>query len=184
MADAAIDAACRALNRGGIVAYPTEAVFGLGCDPGNADAVERLLVLKQRPREKGLILIAADLPALMPWIASLTDAMRARIEPTWPGPVTWVVPAAEDCPEHIRGRHDSVAVRVTAHPVAAALCRTHGGALVSTSANRGGGKPARDADTVRRLFGDAVDVVIDAPAGDLERPTPIRDARTGRILRQ
>lgn len=184
MTDAAIAAACRALARGGIIAYPTEAVFGLGCDPADAAAVNRLLALKERPQEKGLILIAAELPALTPWIAPLTDDVRARIEPTWPGPVTWLLPAAPDCPQYIRGEHDSIAVRVTAHPVAAALCRTWNGPLVSTSANRGGGEPARDAATVRQLFGDAIDTVIDAPVGDLERPTPIRDARTGEALRE
>lgn len=184
MTDAAIAAACRALAQGGIIAYPTEAVFGLGCDPADAAAVNRLLDLKERPQEKGLILIAADPSAFAPWIAPPTPEIRARIEPTWPGPVTWLLPAAADCPETIRGAHDSVAVRVTAHPVAAALCRSWGGALVSTSANRGGGEPARDAATVRRLFGDALDAVIDAPVGGLERPTPIRDARTGETLRE
>lgn len=184
MAEPDLAAACRALARGGIVAYPTEAVFGLGCDPANAHAVDRLLALKQRDRHKGLILIAADTEALTPWLAPLTPAIRARIEPTWPGPVTWLLPAAPDCPTCIRGAHDTVAVRVTAHPVAAALCRTWRGALVSTSANRGGGEPARDAATVRRLFGDGLDVVIDAPVGGLERPTPIRDARTGATLRE
>lgn len=184
MTDAAIAAACRALARGGIIAYPTEAVFGLGCDPADAAAVNRLLALKERPQEKGLILIAADLSALTPWIAPLTPEIRARTESTWPGPVTWLLPATGDCPETIRGTHDSIAVRVTAHPVAAMLCRSWGGVLVSTSANRGGGEPARDAATVRRLFGDALDAVIDAPVGDLERPTPIRDARTGKTLRE
>lgn len=184
MTDAAISAACRALARGGIIAYPTEGVYGLGCDPADADAVMRLLALKQRPWQKGLILIAAEPAALAPWIAPLDEAIRQRIEPTWPGPVTWLLPAAADCPATVRGEHDSVAVRVTAHPTAAALCRRWGGALVSTSANRGGGEPARDAATVRRLFGDRLDAVIDAPVGDLERPTPIRDGRTGKTLRE
>lgn len=184
MADADIAAACRALARGGIVAYPTEAVFGLGCDPANAGAVDRLLALKQRDRRKGLILIAADMEALVPWIAPLTPGVRARVEPTWPGPVTWLLPAAEHCPARVRGEHDTLATRVTAHPVAAALCRAWQGALVSTSANRGGGEPARDAAAVRALFGDAIDLVIDAPVGGLERPTPIRDARTGASLRE
>lgn len=176
-------AAREVLARGGIVAYPTEAVYGLGCDPANPDAVERLLALKQRPRHKGLILVAADLEALLPWIAPPTEDIRARVLATWPGPVTWLMPASADCPEHVRGRHDTVATRVTAHPVAAGLCRQWGGALVSTSANRGGGEPARDAARVRRLFGDAIDLVIEGPVGDLDRPTPIRDARSGATIR-
>lgn len=180
---AALATACRALARGGLVAYPTEAVFGLGCDPANAAAVDRLLALKDRPWQKGLILIAADEAMLQPWIAPLDDDMRARIEGSWPGPATWLLPAASGCPERVRGEHETLAVRVTDHPVAAALCRAWGGPLVSTSANRGGGEPARDAATVRRIFGDALDAVIDAPVGGLARPTPIRDARAGATLR-
>ena len=184
MAEHDVAAACRALARGGIVAYPTEAVFGLGCDPADAAAVDRLLALKRREWHKGLILIAADRAALQPWIAPPTPDVEARIAATWPGPVTWLLPAADDCPARIRGEHASVAARVTAHPVAAALCRAWGGALVSTSANRGGGEPARDAAAVRELFGDAIDVVVDGPVGGLARPTPIRDARTGNTLRE
>ncbi|MDX1610424.1 MAG: Sua5/YciO/YrdC/YwlC family protein [Halofilum sp. (in: g-proteobacteria)] len=180
---AALATACRALARGGIVAYPTEAVFGLGCDPADAAAVDRLLALKGRPWQKGLILIAADETMLQPWIGPLDDDMRVRLEGSWPGPATWLLPAATDCPQRVRGEHETIAVRVTDHPVAAALCRAWGGALVSTSANRGGGEPARDAATVRDLFGDDIEFVLDAPVGGLARPTPIRDARTGATLR-
>lgn len=180
----AYDAAVAALRRGGIVAYPTEAVYGLGCDPANAAAVARLLDLKQRPRSKGLILIAADEAALQPWLAPLDAATGARIRPTWPGPTTWLLPAADDCPEILRGEHETLAVRVTAHPVAAALCQAWGGALVSTSANLSGGAPVRDADAARALFGTDVDAVVEGAVGGRDRPTPIRDARTGRTLRE
>jgi len=176
--------ACSAIAAGGIVAYPTEAVFGLGCDPANADAVARLLALKGRPEHKGLILISDRLERLLRWLAPLDDEVRARVEPTWPGPVTWLLPAAADCPARLRGEHDTLAVRVTAHPVAAALCRAWGGALVSTSANHAGEPPARDAGTVTRLFGPKVACVVPGEVGSLGRPTPIRDARTGATLRQ
>lgn len=178
-----LEPACRALAAGGIVAYPTEAVFGLGCDPASEAAVMRLLTLKQRPASKGLILIAHELAALAPWLAPLDDLMRARVEPTWPGAATWLLPAAPDVPAHVRGQHDTLAVRVTAHPIAAALCRAWGGPLVSTSANRAGDAPARDADRVRQIFGDDVAIVVDGPLGGLDRPTPIRDGRTGRTVR-
>jgi len=171
------------LAHGGIVAYPTEAVYGLGCDPADREAVERLLSLKQRRWQKGLILIAADLDALRGWIAEPDPEIRARVEPTWPGPVTWLLPAAGNCPPHVRGEHDTLAVRVTAHPVAAELCRAWGGPLVSTSANRAGEEPVRDADRVHALFDDAIDLVIEGAVGDLGRPTPIRDARTGALVR-
>jgi len=183
MAADALAAACRALAAGGIVAYPTEAVFGLGCDPGDPEAVARLLALKGRPEEKGLILIADRLDSLERWLAPLDDTLRARVEPTWPGPVTWLLPAAADCPYVLRGDHDTLAVRVTAHPVASALCRAWGGALVSTSANRAGEPPAPDAAAVERLFGTAVACVVPGAVGPLDRPTPIRDARTGATLR-
>ena len=180
----AVDAACAALARGGVVAYPTEAVYGLGCDPANHAAVDRLLLLKRRDAAKGLILIAAEVEAFSPWIQPLDDALRARIEPTWPGPVTWLVPAADDCPRNLRGDHATLAVRVTAHPEAAALCRAWGGALVSTSANRADAPPIHDAVSIRRRFGADIDVVLEGHVGDLARPTPIRDARTGATIRE
>ena len=180
----AYDRAVAALRRGGIIAYPTEAVYGLGCDPANAAAVARLLDLKQRPQRKGLILIAADEAALQPWLVPIDVTTEARIGPTWPGPTTWLLPTAADCPEFLRGEHETLAVRVTAHPIAAALCRAWGGALVSTSANRSGGEPVRDAASARELFGAGVDAMVEGAVGDLDRPTPIRDARTGRTLRE
>jgi L-threonylcarbamoyladenylate synthase len=180
----AYDTAVAALRRGGIVAYPTEAVYGLGCDPANATAVARLLELKQRPPSKGLILIAADETALRPWLAPIDAATEARIGPTWPGATTWLLPAAADCPWILRGEHETLAVRVTAHPVAAGLCRAWGGTLVSTSANRSGGEPVRDADAARKLFGADIDTVVEGAVGGRERPTPIRDARTGQTLRE
>lgn len=183
MGASAYNAAVAALRRGGIVAYPTEAVYGLGCDPANAAAVARLLALKQRPASRGLILIAADEAALRPWLAPIDADTEARVAPTWPGPTTWLLPAAEDCPAILRGDHETLAVRVTAHPVAAALCRAWGGALVSTSANPSGGQPVRDAAAARQLFGAGVDAVVEGAVGGRERPTPIRDARTGQTLR-
>lgn len=176
-------AACRVLAAGGIIAYPTEAVFGLGCDPANATAVERLLALKRRPMDKGLILIAATQEQLAPWILPTEPAMQTRLDATWPGAVTWLLPAAPSCPRTLRGAHDTLAARVTAHPSTQALCRHWAGALISTSANRTGEEPARDGDGVRERFGAGVDYVIDGPTGGASRPTPIRDARSGETLR-
>ncbi len=183
MTPQAQEAARKTLAGGGVVAYPTEAVFGLGCDPANDDALARLLALKGRDVAKGLILIAHVQAVLEPWLAPLTDEMRARIRPTWPGPVTWLLPAASGVSTALRGEHDTLAVRVTDHPIAAALCRAWGGPLVSTSANRAGGEPARSVDEVRALFGDELDLIIDGEVGDRDRPTTIRDGRTGRTLR-
>ncbi len=166
-----------------MIAYPTEAVWGLGCLPDCPSAVARIMCLKGRAPEKGFILVAAHLGQLKPWLAPPGRALLARVAPTWPGPVTWLLPAAAACPHWLSGGRDTLAVRVTAHPVARALCLAAGMPLVSTSANPGGRRPARSALAVRRVFGDALDLIVPGATGGLARPTPIRDARTGRLLR-
>lgn len=178
-----IDAACAAVRQGGVVAYPTEAVFGLGCDPANLAAVQRVLDLKQRPAHKGLILIAATLAQLEPWLLPLDSELLAKVLPTWPGPVTWLLPVRPEVSPLIRGEHDTLAVRVTAHPVCRELCLRLGHPLVSTSANLAGGEPARSAQAVQAQFGTQLDYILDAPLGGQAQPTQIRDGRTGEIVR-
>ena len=124
------------LLMGGIVAYPTEAVYGLGCDPLNRAAVYRLLALKRRPVDKGLILIASRFDQLRPFVQPVDDDVRQRLDDTWPGPNTWLLPARTDCPAWLRGRHRTLAVRVTAHPLAAALCDAWGGPRKRTGRRR------------------------------------------------
>ena len=171
------------LRSGGVIAYPTEAVFGLGCDPLDGRAVARLLELKRRPVAKGLVLIAADFEQLVPLVEEPTPEMMTRLLATWPGFTTWIVPARPDVPSWLTGRHAGLAVRVTAHPLAAALCRHYGGALVSTSANPSGYRPARDVLTVRRYFGNALDYILPGAVGGAARPSRIKDARSGELLR-
>ncbi len=175
--------AARTIHGGGVVAYPTEAVFGLGCDPLNPEAVQNLLALKQRPMEKGLILIAADIAQLTPFITPLTAKAEAQLAKTWPGPHTWLLPAHADSPHWIRGRHDTIAVRVTAHPIAAALCRATGHALVSTSANPAGKTPATSPLRVRRYFPGMLDNILHSALGTETGPTPIRDLSTNKLIR-
>jgi L-threonylcarbamoyladenylate synthase len=175
--------AVQVLRAGGIIAYPTEAVYGLGCDPLQGATVQRLLALKQRPMDKGLILIASGWAQLEPYLLPPTPAQRQRLFTTWPGPHTWVLPCHPEVPQWLRGAHDSLAVRITAHPVAAALCAAWGGPLVSTSANRSGLPPARSPLRVRQQFGDAIDYLLPGPLGDLANPTTIRDGVTGKVLR-
>lgn len=167
------------MRAGGIVAYATEYCFGLGCDPLNRNAVLRLLRLKRRPLAKGLIVLAADEAQLIPFIMDIPAAVRA----SWPGPHTWLLPARPGVPGWVIGRHDKIAVRVTAHPQAAALCRAAGMAIVSTSANRAGEVPARTDREVARRFGKRVDYILPGNVGDAPAPTPIRDALTGRLVR-
>jgi len=174
-----------ALRAGGVVAYPTEAVYGLGCDPGNRRACERLFAIKRRPPSQGVLLIAAAFPELEPYIdmSAVPAAAMARATATWPGPHTWIFPRARETPDWLAGALAGIAVRVTAHTPAAELCQNFGGALVSTSANRHGEAPARSADEVRDVFGDELDAILNGPLGGLERPTPIRDAISGVVVR-
>ncbi len=177
--------AVAALRRGGVIAYPTEAVWGLGCDPRNEAATLRLLALKIRDIEKGLILIAADETQLAPFIdmAALEDMQRAAVRASWPGPHTWIVPASKDAPRWITGTHAGIAVRVSAHPPVVELCKAFGGALVSTSANRASEPAAYAIDQLDPRIVAGVDAVLAGDTGGLERPTDIRDARTGATLR-
>ncbi len=174
--------AARAVRRGGVIAYPTEAVYGLGCDPRDPVAVLDLLALKSRPVQKGLILIAADFAQLRPFVQEAAVERMAEVLASWPGPHTWLLPARAQTPEWLTGEHPNLAVRVTAHPVARALCRIVG-PLVSTSANPSGRQPARDPLTVRRDFGDALDLVVTGPVDRTRGPSAIRDAASGRLLR-
>ncbi len=183
-ADALADVVA-ALRAGGVVAYPTEAVYGLGCDPGNRRAFDRLFAIKRRPPTQGVLLIAADFSQVEPYIdlaAVPAESMR-RAQATWPGPHTWIFPRSALAPAWLAGAHAGIALRVTAHPLAAELCRAFGGALVSTSANRHGEPPARTATDVRAALGDEIDAVLNGSVGGLERPTPIRDAISGDAVR-
>lgn len=181
--DTAIVEAVAALRRGGVIAYPTEAVYGLGCDPFNAAAVASLFALKQRPPTQGVLLIAADFAQVEKFIGAAPAAAVTRARATWPGPQTWVLPRSAQTPSWLAGAHAGIALRVTAHALAAQLCRAFGGALVSTSANRHGQPPARTAGEVRSAFGSELAYILDGPTGGLERPTPIRDAIDGEIIR-
>lgn len=179
------DAAAR-LARGGVIAYPTEAVWGVGCDPRDEAAVRRLLAAKQRDAGKGLILVAAAFEQLAPYVRfdALPSSRQAAVLDSWPGPHTWILPAAPGAPYWITGDHDGIAVRVSAHPVVTALCLAFGGALVSTSANPAGAPAPRALDELDAGLLAAIDGVVEGDTGGLERPTAIRDARTGAQLRE
>lgn len=174
-----VQRAAAVIKEGGIVAYATEYCFGLGCDPTSPKAVTRLLCLKRRPAGKGLILIAADVEQLLRYIAHVP----AHVAVTWPGPHTWLLEPLPHVPRWITGAHPRVAVRVTAHLQAAALCHAAGGPIVSTSANRAGQRPARSYREALRRLGASVDYVLPGRVGTLGAPTSIRDAATGAVVR-
>lgn len=177
--------ASRVLQAGGVIAYATEAVFGLGCDPQNPQAVQRLLRLKQRPADKGLILIAASEAQLHSYLdlSAISSDIWQQVRASWPGPVTWLLPAASDVSRLLRGQHDTLAVRVSAHPQVRALCEAFGGALVSTSANRSEQPPAWSVEQVADCFDGELDLILLGQTGGGARPSEIRDGRTGKIIR-
>ena len=179
-----LSAAIRTVQAGGVLAYPTESVYGLGCNPADLAAVQRILSLKQRPAEKGLILIAADLAQLEPYLLPLDASLQARVLPTWPGAVTWLLPVRPAVSPLIRGKHDTLAVRITAHPLCQELCRQLGHPLISTSANLSDQPAARSAAEVQQQFGTQLGYILDAPLGGQNQPTEIRHGLTGEIVRQ
>lgn len=174
--------AAGALHAGGIVAHPTEGVWGLACDPLNPDAVLKLLAAKNRDIDKGLIVVAHQPDLLAPFVAEDAEAWQ-RACATWPGPSTWLLPAHPATPDWLTGTHDRIALRVTAHPVAAALCRVFGGALVSTSANVSNKPAALHAWQVRNSLGKYVEVIIGGHLQLPGQPSTITDAVTGTVIR-
>ncbi|GHA62258.1 threonylcarbamoyl-AMP synthase [Photobacterium aphoticum] len=175
-----------ALQQEEVIAYPTEAVFGVGCDPDSESAVQKLLALKQRPVEKGLILIAANYEQLAPYVddSQLSEAQKARIFASWPGPVTWVMPTKPGVPAFLTGQFDTIAVRVTDHPQVQALCLAFGKPLTSTSANLTGQEPGRTVEEVSAQLGDQLAAILVGDTGGRDNPSEIRDAQTGNVFRQ
>lgn len=173
--------ATRVINRGGVIAYPTEGVFGLGCLPDDFDAVARILTIKKRDPDMGLVLIVSDADQLDGWTGAQLDdgSLASSLE----APVTWIVPSSEKVPWWIRGKHAGIAVRKTEHPVAKALCEATDSALVSTSANVSGRPPARTPFVLRRTLGALVDYVVPGECGPAHGPSEIRILETGKILR-
>ena len=170
------------LRRGGLIAYPTESCYGLGCDPDNRSAVQRLLRLKQRPQHKGLILIASGYRQVARYLHPLTSSQQQQLEIAGTQAVTYLMPALHSAPRWLRGGHDTLAIRLTAHQQAAQLCRGVDSALVSTSANRSGQRPAKTYAQCRRLFGRKV-WVLPGRVGKNRKPSTIAMWADGKIIR-
>lgn len=172
------------LLHGGVIAYPTEAVLGMGCDPDNAPAVQTLLTLKKRPVEKGLILVAKTYSQLLPYVddAKIPMGMRPEIFSSWPGPVTWLLPAAKRAPKWVTGGSDLIAVRVSQHLVVSQLCELFGKPLISTSANVTGMQPALNAEQLYKQFDKTLFLVAGA-LGGANKPSQIRHGITGQTMR-
>jgi L-threonylcarbamoyladenylate synthase len=184
MSELSIQQACDNLHKGEVIAYPTEAVWGLGCDPENQAAVEKLLALKQRSVDKGLILVAADMLQLGPLVSTLSDSQLQALAASWPGPTTWLIPDPDkQYPSWIRGSNKSVAIRVSGHPVVHQLCEKFGRPIVSTSANVAGQAEIRSRLIIERQFGRRIACIVPGELGSETRTTEIRDLSTGQFIR-
>ncbi len=178
-----IKLAIQNLTMGNIIGYPTESVYGLGCDPFNEQAVNTLLEMKERPLGKGFILVAADFEQVSHLTLPIPPRALAQVQASWPGPVTWIFPCSEAAPHWITGNNNSIALRISAHPIIQKLCHAYRGPIVSTSANRHGNMPARSLTTLSMGFGDQLSCIIQGELGGNLKPTMIKDAISGEILR-
>ena len=167
-------------KKGAIIAYPTEAIYGLGCDPDNKKAVKRLLKIKQRPVSKGLILVAADFSQVQKYLKPLSNAQE---ELTSPSSTTYVFPALESAPKWLTGDFDGLAIRISKHPLVRELCTLLDSAIVSTSANISGQAPAKTSEEVLVNLGNKINVILRGKTGDLQKPSVIRDSISGQIIR-
>lgn len=176
---------CTLLKNRGVLAYPTESVFGLGCDPDCESAVLALLRLKKRPIEKGLILIASDYSQLAAYVdeSAIKPSQKQQALNSWPAPITWIFPKNASTPYFLTGAFDSIAVRVTRHPLVRQLCDRFGKPLVSTSANLSGQDPCRTMFDVQKQFGEQFPILKGETEGRL-MPSEIRDVKTGSVIRQ
>ena len=178
--------AVNVLHQGGVIAYPTEAVYGLGCDPKNLSAVKKILDLKQRKKEKGLILIASDFEQLKSYISPLEKVIEDKILDSWQekrAAITWLVPVNKDISIYLKGQFDTLAVRVSHHPAVKELCNKFAGAIISTSANIATQEAARTAEDVKKIFADKIDFIIEGETDINAQPSEIRDALTDKVIR-
>jgi L-threonylcarbamoyladenylate synthase len=169
------------LRDGKILAYPTEAVYGLGCDPFNTRAVEKLLNIKQRKADKGLIVLIANWEQLASLTLPIAENFMQPVRESWPGPITWIFPKSKKVLSSISGDSNTIALRMSAHPVARSLCAHQ--PVVSTSANLSGQAPARSRDEIEAQFHDVIDGLLEGELGGAINPSQIFDVCTGKRLR-
>ena len=177
-----LDSAVKIIKTQGVIAYPTEGVWGLGCDPFSYSAVEKLLNLKKRSVAQGLLLVATHIGQFDPFLKGLERKHYDELDRTWPGPITYLVPDNGFAPRWVVGEHQTLGLRISDHPVIKALCSLTG-PLVSTSANITGSPPMKSAEEIKEVFSEEIDYVLFGELGKLGRPTEIKNIVTGEILR-
>lgn len=187
--------AAQYLKEGAVIAYPTEAVYGFGCDPNNHHALASILELKQRSSKKGMILIASDIKQLEYYIDfnSVSAERYEDIIRSWPGFTTWVLPINQDNLQQIDpliyGQYDTIAVRVSSHPVVSVLCGLFAGPIISTSANISGESEIKEIKQLLEMMSKSkklsglIKAIVAGDLGGYDKPSTIKDGRTGNLIR-
>ncbi len=175
--------ASQILQSSGVIAYPTETVWGIGCDPSNSSALNRVINLKQRDAHKGLILIAGDIKQFDFLLHDLPIEQKIKLQNSWPGAVTWLVPHKNRVHPLVHGQFSTVAIRVSSHKMVRDLCAQFNGPIVSTSANLAGQATIQNAIQAMKFLGHDLDFVLQGPLGAASAPSRIIDLQTGRIIR-
>ncbi|QCI22320.1 L-threonylcarbamoyladenylate synthase type 1 TsaC [Buchnera aphidicola (Lipaphis pseudobrassicae)] len=167
-----------------VIAYPTESMFGLGCDPNSKEATIKLLNLKKRNIEKGLILVASNFNQIKMYINEnvLSKEQKKKIFSFWPGPFTFLLPASSKAPFWITGKFNTIAVRISAHISIIKLCNTFGNAIVSTSANVTNMAPSITSEQVFEYFGRDFPL-LHGEIGIEKNPSKIINIINGRLIR-
>lgn len=171
------------LLAGHVIAYPTEGVWGFGCDPHNEAAVHRLLKLKQRDISKGLILVGASSEQFAPYLEGLDASLKQKFSRPTTVPTTWLVPDNGYTPDWIKGDFASVALRVSTHSRVIALCKGFGEPIVSSSANIAGQRAALWPWQLHRFLGHGLDCIAPGSLLAPGRPSEIRDLLSDKVLR-
>ncbi|MEC7885498.1 MAG: L-threonylcarbamoyladenylate synthase [Pseudomonadota bacterium] len=173
-----------AIVKGKIVAYPTESVFGIGCDPENEKSINKIIAIKNRSKQKGLIIIADEVKKLSKFIHKDYLDLFIKKSDIESKPTTWIVPSSKHVLNLVKGEDSSVALRITQHPIASRICKYSNKAIISTSANISSKTPAKNSNEILMQFGEEIDIIVDGRVGDSIKPTQIVDLITNKVIRE
>lgn len=183
MAPWALNRFSKAVLQGAVFGYPTDTIWGFGCHPLIDSSVMRILKIKNRSPDKGLILLSSQLDYCLPYLDAAADLLETIRLPA-EQPTTWIVDASEDCPVWLRGKHPGIAIRITDHPFVVALCQRIESPLVSTSANRAGASAVRNLLQLRRQFGSQLDYLVSGYEVGKGAASKIKFLADGNTLRE
>tara|TARA_Y100000768_G_scaffold143661_1_gene107062 strand:+ start:246 stop:797 length:552 start_codon:yes stop_codon:yes gene_type:complete len=170
------------LDTGKVIAYPTESIYGIGCDPFNYNAVQKIYEIKNRPKNKPMILIASDVKQIKNLI--VYNAINQSVIESWPGHTTWLLPASNDCPEWLYEKDSKkVAIRVSAHATVTSICNNFNKPIISTSANKNMDEPITKIEKIEDIFNNEIDFLVEGCLGDESKPSVIKDLETGKVIR-